>query len=180
MEWLKEWALPLSAGATLLLAGTAFWAIWQNYRFRREDRKREHCARSTDELCRWTDEALRLFYLPYNNKNKDIIYQGLQDLLRAGVAMTAAAIIVGPEFEELTKRALSALAKYYFAIKAKRTENKQVDKPLITEFATSFSGLELYLNLLRTWDFEYDEFIKSVSQDELPLSEHLEPYPYKD
>ena len=178
MEWLKEWAVPLSAGATFLLALAAFWAIRQTYKFRKEDRKRERSARSTEELCQWTEEALRLLSLPHNDENKDKIYQGLTDLLRMSVAMSAAAITAGSEFEGLTKRALSALANYHKAMRAKITKNKQIEAPLITEFVTSFAGLQLYLNLLRSWDYEYDKFIKDACQNvELPLSEHLQTYP---
>lgn len=39
MEWLKEWAVPLSAGATFLLAAAAFWAIWQNRRMHQKEFK---------------------------------------------------------------------------------------------------------------------------------------------
>jgi hypothetical protein len=38
-QWLKDWAVPLSAGGTFLVAVAAFWTIWQNKRFRKKDRK---------------------------------------------------------------------------------------------------------------------------------------------
>jgi len=89
-----------------------------------------------------------------------------------GVAMAAAAIIVGPEFEGLTDRALSALIDYRAAV-----GTKEIKKQVITEFRTSFNGLELYLNLLRTWDFEYNAFIKDVRQHvKFPVYKHLETY----
>ena len=37
--WLKEWAVPLSAGVTFLLALAAFWAIWQNYSIHKKKMK---------------------------------------------------------------------------------------------------------------------------------------------
>jgi hypothetical protein len=49
MEWLKEWAMPLSAGATLILAITAFWAIWQNHQIQ----KRERRDRQINEIIDW-------------------------------------------------------------------------------------------------------------------------------
>jgi hypothetical protein len=172
MEWLKEWALPLSAGATFLLALAAFWAIWQNHNFRKEDRKRESCARSANELRRWTEEALRLFYLPQNKKNKTIISQGLTDLIAIGVPMTAASIIIGPEFEGLTRRAIAALISYHSAL-----DTPKMKKEVAIEFGTAFSSLELYLNLLSTWDFKYKVFLRELRREksvEFPLSEHLE------
>ncbi|MFC1860471.1 hypothetical protein ACFLYC_02730 [Chloroflexota bacterium] len=38
-DWLKEWAVPLSAGVTLLLAIAAFWAINDNRHARIVDKK---------------------------------------------------------------------------------------------------------------------------------------------
>jgi len=49
MEWLKDWALPLSAGVTFLLAVAAFWAVRQNYIFRREERRE----RLLNEIIEW-------------------------------------------------------------------------------------------------------------------------------
>ncbi len=77
-----ETLLAISAGATFLLALAAFWAIWQNYRFRKEDRERERRVRSASELYGWADEARRLYYLPYN-QYKDETYNGLIKLVTA-------------------------------------------------------------------------------------------------
>ena len=52
-DWLKEWALVISAGVTLLLAIAAFWAIWQNYQIYK--RKRE-----SDLLYKIVDWALEI------------------------------------------------------------------------------------------------------------------------
>lgn len=49
MEWLREWALPLSAGATFLLALAASWAIWQNHSLRKKERKE----RLLNEIIEW-------------------------------------------------------------------------------------------------------------------------------
>jgi hypothetical protein len=53
--WLKEWAVPLSAGATFLLALAAFWAIWQNYQFKKRERKE----RLLNEIIDWAIDAAK-------------------------------------------------------------------------------------------------------------------------
>lgn len=58
MEWLKEWAVPLSAGATFILAIAAFWAIRQTHRIRKSE-KRE---RLLDELVEWASKIVHLHY----------------------------------------------------------------------------------------------------------------------
>ena len=137
-DWLKEWALVISAGITLLLAIAAFWAIWQNYRFRKKDRQRERSARAVDELCRWTDDALRLFLLPYNSKNEEEIYIGFKGKMNLALASTATAIILGKEFEGLVGRAIKALVNYSGAIQKKRRSDTQpFDEAVIEEFRVS-------------------------------------------
>ena len=175
-DWIKEWAIPLSAGATFLLAIAAFGAIWQNYSFRKKDRQRERSARAVDELCRWTDDALRLLFLQYNS-NKEEIYKGLIEKMNLAVASTAAAIILGEEFEGLIRRAVKALVSYSGAVQEKRGgDTKPFDKAIIEEFRVSFNGLQLYINLLRTWDYNYKAFIQDASRNsKLPLSKHLQP-----
>jgi hypothetical protein len=63
MEWLKEWAVPLSAGATFLLAIAAFWAIWQNYSLRKRDRKRRLKEQALIIVRNWVHDAVRLISL---------------------------------------------------------------------------------------------------------------------
>ncbi len=171
----KNW-VAISALATLILALVASGTIWQNYRFRKEDRHRERSARAVDELCRWTDEALRLFYLPYNS-NKEEIHKGLIEKMNLAVASTATAIILGKEFEGLVGRANKALVSYSGAIQKKRRgDTKPLDKAIIEEFRVLFHGLQLYINLLRTWDYNYKAFIQDASRNsKLPLSKHLQP-----
>ena len=61
--------LAIGAGATFLLALAAFWAIWQNYRFRKEDRK----YKSLDDIRNWAKEGLklvaRIYRLPTSHEN---------------------------------------------------------------------------------------------------------------
>ena len=55
LEWIKEWALPLSAGATLVLAIAAFLAIWQNRNLQRKGRRE----RLLNEIIEWSTESVK-------------------------------------------------------------------------------------------------------------------------
>jgi len=169
-DWIKEWAIPLSAGVTFFLAIAAFWAIWQNYTFRKNDRKRERIMRSAEELYRWAEESLRLFYLPYN-ANQEEIYNGFTGIVNKAVAATASAKIVGDKFTELVDRAFPALSSFYSIIKEKRRQgHKQAEEQVVEEFKISFSDLTFHLDLLRTWDYDYRAFIKEVRAHDFPTS----------
>jgi len=172
--------LAIGAGATFLLALAAFWAIWQNYTFRKADRKKERGVRSVDELCGWVEEALKLSYLTYNYNNEEI-YNSFSELSSKSVAMVGVASIIGHEFFEIATKAEEALSNYYSAIKARRNKhNKQVDKSVLEEFKTCFDGLQFYLSLLRVFDYDYDAFIKFARlRDALPLSKHLQPSDFR-
>ena len=61
--WLKDWAIPLSAGATFLLALAAFGAIWQSYIFRKKDRKRLIKERALIVVRNWVKETVELMML---------------------------------------------------------------------------------------------------------------------
>lgn len=54
MEWLKDWAVPLSAGAMFLLALAAFWAIRQNYSLNKRARRE----RLLNEIIAWATNIL--------------------------------------------------------------------------------------------------------------------------
>lgn len=165
----------ISALTTMLLAIAAFWAIWQNYNFRREANRRERKVRAAEELRKWSEESLRLFYLPYNY-NKEEIYNGLSELIGKSVAMIAASTIVGHEFFQIAKKAEESLRNYYAAIQVRRDEHKKIAKSVLEEFQTSFDGLQFYISLLRIWDYDYDAFIKQArSYNALPLYKHLKP-----
>jgi hypothetical protein len=72
-SWLKEWAVPLSAGATFLLAIAAFWAIWQNYSFRKKDRRFRFQIDVLNEVRNWAAEAVKLgFQYNQSTNNADL------------------------------------------------------------------------------------------------------------
>jgi len=54
-DWIKEWAIPLSAGATFLLALAAFWAIWQNKRIQKRNRRE----RLLNEIIEWATNVAK-------------------------------------------------------------------------------------------------------------------------
>ncbi len=54
-QWLKEWAIVISGGATFLLALAAFLAIWQNHNLQ----KREQRQRLLNEIIEWAIEILK-------------------------------------------------------------------------------------------------------------------------
>lgn len=165
--------LAFSAFAMLLLALAAFWTIWDNRQTRREERKREHTARSADELCGWAEEALRLYYLPYNY-HKDEIKDGLSNLIVKNMVMVIAATIIGDEFIEPTKRAERALAEFYGIIK-QRYYNK-VTKPVsdatLKEFESAFYSLLTYLYVLRYWDYDYQRFLDDAIENGMLKSKY--------
>jgi len=55
--------LAISAGATFLLAIAAFWAIWQNYKFRKRDRKRHLKEQALIMVRNWVHDAVGLMTL---------------------------------------------------------------------------------------------------------------------
>ena len=171
-----ETLLTISAGVTFLLAIAAFWAIWQNYSFRKEDRKRERLTRSAEELCRWAEESLKLFYLP-DGYDKQVVYNNLSELSSKSVPMVGLAGIIGKEFFEIAKKADKALSNYYSEMKTIGNNiDKKIEQTTLEEFRGCFDGLQFYLSLLRTYDYDYGAFMKFArSIHALPLSEHLKP-----
>ncbi len=59
-NWLKEWAVPLSAGATFLLAIAAFCAILQNYRIQKKNIDRQSKTKAIDAVQNWIEGMLAL------------------------------------------------------------------------------------------------------------------------
>lgn len=158
--------LAFSSLATLLLALAAFWAIWENRRMRKEDREEKRSASSADELCRWAEEALRLYYLPYNY-NKDEIKNGLSVLVIKNMLVITLATIIGNEFTEPTKRVSKALAEYYGLIKDKYYNKKVTgdNEDILKEFEDAFYTLLSYLYVLRICDYSYSRFLDDAVEN---------------
>ena len=158
--------LAFSALATLFLALAAFWTIWENRQTRREDREKERKGRSAEELCKWAEEALRLYYLPYNY-HKDEIKDGLSNLIVKNMMVVIAATIIGNEFIEPTKKAEHALARFYGLIKDRYYDkvSKPFDETLLKEFEGAFYTLLSYLYVLRLWDYDYRRFLDDAIEN---------------
>jgi len=162
-----DW-IGLSVVATLLLAIAAFWTISEN-RYRREkDRETERKARSTKELCEWAEEALRLYYLPYNYY-KEQIAQGLIGLVTKNMLMSIAATIIGDELIEPTKRAEEALTDYCNMTKDIYYQKKRIEpstrEDLGKKFEEAFYPILTYLYVLRYWDYDYCQFLKEAIEN---------------
>lgn len=52
VDWIKDWAIPLSASATFLLAIAAFWAIFQNRNIQKRNRRES----ILNEIIDWATE----------------------------------------------------------------------------------------------------------------------------
>ena len=59
-----EFWLAISAGATFLLALAAFWAIWQNYKFRKYDIDKEAIDKSLERIRQWAEKSLEELVTP--------------------------------------------------------------------------------------------------------------------
>lgn len=53
----SDWITIGMLGATLLLALAAFWAIWQNYTFRKEDRELHFKLKALDDIIDWAHKT---------------------------------------------------------------------------------------------------------------------------
>jgi len=174
-----NWVL-ISGLATLSLALAAFLTIAENRRMRREDikirreeKRRERTERAADELGRWAEEALRLFYLGYNY-HKDEIKNGLDVLTLKLMLMVTVATIMGDEFIGPTKRAEKALAAFSEIINNRyyNRGTRPVDKALLKEFEDAFYMLLSYLYVLRIWDYDYHRFLEDAMEHGALKSEY--------
>ena len=99
-----EFWLAISAGATFLLALAAFWAIWQNYGFR----KKEHKQRLLNEIIEWAENVLAII-----TKYPTVHFEQLEDLLiRANVLKAKRyAILEASIFDQDLKTLVSGAIK---------------------------------------------------------------------
>ena len=141
--------------------------------FAKEDRERLRKERVAKQLSEWVKKAQNLYYLSYD-ENKDEVYKGFTKVVSEITAMTTAAIILGDEFLPLIKRVNNAITSYYSGIKEKRTKGKQIEEHVMKEFEACVYGLELYLEALHVWDYDYAAFLKDArAHGLLPFEQHL-------
>jgi hypothetical protein len=114
MEWLKEWAVPLSAGATFLLALAAFWAIWQNYSLNKKERRE----RLLNEIIEWAIDigrATNVENIPHTAELDDILlksslWSNIQNkLLNLETKAEYIETLAGKNFGETLRKAVEDL-----------------------------------------------------------------------
>jgi len=146
MSWDTNTWLAVSAGATFLLAIAAFWAIWQNYRFRKQDRELNIKSQALDEICDWVNETFQLMdlsYSPDEGKKREARMR-FQLVGVTGASMIVAAAIFGSEMVEKVKVALKSIEKFNVVL---WSEGKVKDKALFIELWDSlFEVLKVAYN----------------------------------
>lgn len=110
--------LAISAGATFLLALAAFWAIWQNYRFRKQDRELNIKSQALDEICNWAKDILQLMMLSYGpgENEKREARMRFQIASTSGASAIVAAGIFGKEMVNTVKSAGETAYKFSEAL----------------------------------------------------------------
>lgn len=111
---LTDWALVLSAVATLTLAGAAFWSIIDNRHIRLKDRDLEFKRRSIGEIIQWVRALREAVHEPSEIKafmlsNRRVRLQSLQ---LEGHNMATVASIFGHEFQAQVERVQENLAEF--------------------------------------------------------------------
>lgn len=140
-----DWILIGSGGATFLLAIAAFWTIWQNYKFKREDRRTQALYRTRS----WAEKAIQLLTIasPTDlNKANEALKQNIQIIRAESLSALADAQVLGGEVKQKVQRAVHNFNN--FTDKAENT-NQSTDfeallKNLLVDFLNvinSTSGL---------------------------------------
>ena len=110
--WLKDWALPLSSGATFLLALAAFGAIWQSHCTRKKDFK----TRLLDKIVEWIIEIQKTSLEIDVSFDKEKIETSI--LLRYGIPFIKndyIKAIVGKEFNAILKEDVENMIRAFTA-----------------------------------------------------------------
>lgn len=125
--------LAISAGATFLLALAAFWAIWQNYSFR----KKEHKQRLLNEIIEWAEMVAH-----WRSEGKNIFKEmvGITETKQLQLLTYAHILEVKENFVGMRGR------NHYIS---KITE--KFDKVLQDAVEELIDNLEAYIELLDEW-----------------------------
>lgn len=129
-DWIKEWAIVISGCATFLLAVAAFWAIWQNHRFKKEDKELNIKSKVLNDINDWIKEAYQVvvFSGSSNNRDRMIMRQKMTNIVRDCYPMSRISPIIGKEFEEKVNVVVECILKIFEHTKVKgvlSTENKE-------------------------------------------------------
>jgi len=147
-NWLKEWAMP---GATFLLALAAFWAIWQNYRVRKEDRQRILKTRALRVVRDWVNEATELMILnakysdecrskdlPKMRKTLEDIQSAKMELIKMSEDVFSSARLFGSDLFSPVDKAYQTLIEF---VKEGMAEKTDIDKQYRHNFVREFANI---------------------------------------
>ena len=97
--------LAISAGATFLLALAAFWAILQNYKFRKEDRRIQALYRTRS----WAEKSIQLLTIAVPLQEKEAmeaLKTNIQIIRAESLSALADAEVLGGEVKHKVQRAV--------------------------------------------------------------------------
>jgi len=140
----------ISALTTMFLAIAAFWAIWQNYSFRKKDRKRLIKERALITVRNWANDALGLMTLnaQYTDEHKrsEFLYGNLtlekiqvtKDKLLRGFEETLISAKLWPDLFTLVDEASYMLKEFIEKGMAERPNLTEQDRK---DYGTKFASI---------------------------------------
>lgn len=125
MEWLKDWAVPLSAGATFLLALMAFWSIMESRSARKKD-LRDH---ALDNILTWAevlDKTIAASIFDFSGADRNIRMREILDVRRQLITIAKVARnIKNNELSSLVDKVRSSMDEYVEVPEDKSKEEKR-------------------------------------------------------
>ena len=137
--------LAISAGATFLLALAAFWAIWQNYSFRKKDRELNIKLETLDEIRNWANELYYLIFLASTCDESEQwqLVSRFTPVIRDGVTILQAACIFKGLLEEKADAVGSLVEQFHTALVSKPVVKGKPFIRLDTKKGKDFVGTSL-------------------------------------
>lgn len=123
-----ETLLAIGAGATFLLAIAAFWAIWQNYIFRKEDRERDFKRRSLKEINDWAEMVYNL--VEKHERERLLGLSNLDKEMRRLTTKTKGILKIAPridsEFAKIVNKAIEDFKVFRYSYEHPETESYEM------------------------------------------------------
>ena len=138
-----SWVTLSLATATFLLAGAAFWSIWQNYTFKREER----CIQAMYRIRAWAEQSSQLLTVPSPSGQDEalaILRKNIQIVRASSLGALADGDALGGEVNNKVQKAVH---DFDVIVETAKTHN-------LTDFE----------DLLRNLLLDYWEVIKSTSK----------------
>ena len=138
--------LVISAGATFLLAIAAFWAILQNYRFRKEDKDFRLKTAALDDIHQWLIDILNAttLYLTAvrdkDEKQKFIASSQCNTVLIRGGDTLVAAGLFGDDLFDKVEQVSEFSQAYHDALDKATPDQKNIEDKIVENFTTALSG----------------------------------------